>query len=85
LRTTHTVSNARIELASDQARLFALVEAQHLREDDESQYLLLKNFYWLQLQRSKDEWRITHMRIENVWMDGDAAVLFGGSPSLSIR
>jgi hypothetical protein len=76
LQTTHTVSNPRVELEGDAARLFALVEAQHLRADDHSRRLLLKNFYWLQLRRSDEDWRIANMRIENVWMTGDPTVLF---------
>lgn len=77
LHTTHTVSNPRVELRGDEARMFALVEAQHLRADDHSRHLLLKNFYWLQLRRSEDAWRIANIRIENVWLTGDPAVLFG--------
>jgi hypothetical protein len=77
LHTTHTVSNPRVELNGDEARMFALVEAQHLRADDHSRHLLLKNFYWLHLRQTKDAWRIANMRIENVWLTGDPAVLFG--------
>jgi len=76
LHTTHTVSNARVELDGDEARMLALVEAQHLRADDHKHHLLLKNFYWLQLRRSGDAWQIATMRIENVWLTGDPAVLF---------
>jgi hypothetical protein len=76
LDTTHTVSNMRVDLNGDSARLFALVEAQHLRAEDHSHRLLLKNFYWLQLRRSDDAWRISKMRIENAWLTGDPTVLF---------
>jgi hypothetical protein len=77
LQTTHTVSNERIELTGDTATMFALVEAQHLRANDHSRYLLLKNFYWLDLRRSNNNWRIASMRIENVWLMGEASVLLG--------
>jgi len=76
LDTTHTVTNTRVEINKDQASLFALVEAQHLPRMDHSNYLLLKNFYWVQLRRTEKSWVITHMRIQNVWHSGDPRVLF---------
>jgi hypothetical protein len=74
--TTHTVTNTRVDIQGDRATLFALVEAQHLPRADHSRNLLLKNFYWVSLQRSADGWSITHMRIENAWHRGDPKVLF---------
>jgi hypothetical protein len=76
LDTTHTVSNARVDIDGERALLFALVEAQHLPSADHSRNLLLKNFYWLKLRRERDEWLIEHMRIQNAWYRGDPAVLF---------
>jgi hypothetical protein len=76
LVTSHTVSNPRVEVQGEHARLFALVEAQHLPKDDESRHLLLKNFYRIELVRNKGAWEIVHMRIENVWKQGDPRVLF---------
>ena len=76
LRTTHTVSNARIDVTGDTAKLFALVEAQHVRRDDEA-HLLLKNIYWVDLSRAGSRWVIDVMTIHNVWHDGDPVVLFG--------
>lgn len=74
--TTHTVTNPRVA-AYDGARatLFALVEAQHLPRDDHG-HLLLKNVYEMELVRADGLWAIAHMRIDNVWMTGDPAVLF---------
>lgn len=74
--TTHTVTNPRVDIDGDQASLFALVEAQHLSRSDHSRNLLLKNFYWVSLERAGERWVITKMRIENVWHRGDPKVLF---------
>ncbi|MGM9484848.1 nuclear transport factor 2 family protein [Roseateles sp. NT4] len=46
LTTSHTVTNPRVTLEGDTAKLFALVEAQHLPKGDHSRNLMLKNFYW---------------------------------------
>jgi hypothetical protein len=61
---------------ADAAMLFALVEAQHLPKADPARHLLLKNFYWCDLVREAQVWRIARMRIENAWMRGDPKVLF---------
>jgi hypothetical protein len=77
LRTTHTVTNPRIDVTGDTAQLFALVEAQHVRRDDPTRHLLLKNVYWVDLSRARSQWVIDVMTIHNVWHDGDPTVLFG--------
>jgi len=77
LRTTHTVTNPRIDVSGDTAQLFALVEAQHVRRDDPTRHLLLKNVYWVDLSRAGKQWVIDVMTIQNVWHDGDPTVLFG--------
>ena len=77
LHTTHTVTNPRIEVDGDTATLFALVEAQHVRRDDPHRHLLLKNVYWVDLSRAGTRWVIDAMTIDNIWYDGDGAVLFG--------
>src|SRR5690606_13054249 len=79
LVTTHTVSNPRVEVAGDSARLTALVEAQHVLRADPARHLLLKNFYFVDLSRSEAGWLIDHMRIENAWWQGEPSVLFPGS------
>ncbi len=76
LVTTHTVTNERIEIDGDQATLDCLVEAQHVRPGDGS-HLLLKNVYEVRLRREAPGWRMSYMRIENLWSHGDADVLFG--------
>jgi len=77
LHTTHSVSNPRITAYDGRrATLFALVEAQHLPRSDPSRHLLLKNLYFVDLSKEEARWEIDSMRIENVWMTGDPAVLF---------
>lgn len=76
LDTSHTVTNPRVELDGDRARLFALVEAQHLPKGDHGRHLLLKNIYTMELSRDGERWVIDHMLIENVWFTGDPSVLF---------
>lgn len=77
LDTTHTVTNPRITAYDGtSATLFSLVEAQHLPSDDHARHLLLKNIYLVEVVRHDDGWVIRRMTIQNVWMHGDAAVLF---------
>ena len=76
LDTTHTVTNPRVTIDGDRATLFALVEAQHLPRGDHRRHLLLKNIYNVELSRDGARWVIDRMRIDNVWLDGDPAVLF---------
>lgn len=76
--TTHQVTNLRVAIDGDAARLTALVEAQHLRSSDHSTYALLKNPYDVDLIRDGDRWLIRRMRIDNAWYTGDPAAIFGG-------
>jgi hypothetical protein len=77
LDTTHTVTNPRItDYDGRHATLTALVEAQHLPRADHSRHLMLKNIYRIELSRAVDAWVMDHVRIDNVWMDGDPKVLF---------
>jgi hypothetical protein len=75
--TTHIVSNARVELDGDTARLTAIVEAQHLPKDDHSRYALLKNLYAVDAVREGSRWVMRHVRIDNVWYTGDPCVITG--------
>jgi hypothetical protein len=81
LITTHTVTNERVTIDGDEARLHALVEAQHVAQDEPERHLLLKNLYEVALRRQAPGWRITHMRIENLWFDGEPSVLFADHPT----
>lgn len=76
LVTTHSVTNPRVEVAGDRARLTALVEARHVLRADPQRRLLLKNFYFVDLTRGGPAWVIERMTIENAWWAGDPSVLF---------
>lgn len=75
--TTHQVTNPRISIDGDTARLTALVEAQHLLAADRATHALLKNPYTVDLVRDGNRWRIRRMRIENAWLTGDPVAVFG--------
>ena len=75
--TTHVVSNARVELDGDTARLTAIVEAQHLPKDDHSRHALLKNLYAVEAVRDGSRWVMRHVHIDNVWFTGDPRVIAG--------
>ena len=77
LDTTHSVSNARVTLKGDSARLDALVEAQHVPHSDPSRHYLMKNRYDVELVREGGEWLIRRVTVDNVWRSGDPAVLAG--------
>ncbi|MFF0462821.1 nuclear transport factor 2 family protein [Streptomyces mexicanus] len=75
--TTHQVTNVRVDIDADTARLTALVEAQHLLADDPATHALLKNLYDVDLVRDGDRWVISRLRIDNAWFTGDPAAIFG--------
>jgi len=75
LDTTHSVSNPRVAIDGDTARMDVLVEAQHVPRSDPSRHYLMKNRYDVKLVRNGDAWVITHNTVDNVWRSGDPAVL----------
>ncbi|KAI1395076.1 hypothetical protein F4819DRAFT_215574 [Hypoxylon fuscum] len=75
LDTTHSVSNPRVTIDGDKAHLDALVEAQHVPRDDPSRHYLMKNRYSVELVREGDVWVISRNTVDNIWRDGDVAVL----------
>jgi septum formation inhibitor-activating ATPase MinD len=75
LDTTHSVTNVRITVDGDTARMDALVEAQHVPRNDHTRHYLMKNRYDVELARTGDGWVITRNTVDNVWRSGDAAVL----------
>lgn len=75
--TTHQVTNVRIAVDGDTARLTALVEAQHLLSADRTTYALLKNPYDVEAVHDGDRWVIRRMRIANTWFTGDPTAIFG--------
>ena len=77
LDTTHSVTNARVTLEGDTARLDALVEAQHVPQSDPSRHYLMKNRYDVELMREAGVWLIQRVTVDNVWRSGEPAVLAG--------
>ncbi len=75
--TTHVVTNARVQVTEDAARLTALVEAQHLPRGDHSRHALLKNYYDVDAVLVDGLWRMSRVEIENVWFTGDPQVIGG--------
>lgn len=76
LKTSHTVTNQRVSLAGPVATLTAWVEAMHVQRADEARRLLLKNIYRCELVCLDGLWRARRIVIENVWFEGEPAVLF---------
>jgi hypothetical protein len=77
LDTTHSVTNARVTINGDTARMDALVEAQHVPRNNPAKHYLMKNRYDVELARNGDVWVITRNTVDNVWRSGDIAVLSG--------
>jgi hypothetical protein len=77
LDTSHSISNPRVTLDGDTARLDVLVEAQHVPRNDSSRHYLMKNRYDVVLARVGTDWVIQYVTIDNVWRDGDPGVLAG--------
>lgn len=75
LDTTHSVSNPRVTINGNTARMDVLVEAQHVPRSDPSRHYLMKNRYDVELARDGDIWVITRNTVDNVWRSGDPAVL----------
>jgi septum formation inhibitor-activating ATPase MinD len=75
--TTHSVSNPRVSVDGDKAHLEALVEAQHVLQNDHSRHYLMKNRYDVELVRQGGIWQIQRVTVDNVWRTGDPAVLSG--------
>jgi hypothetical protein len=76
--TTHQVTNPRIVVDGDTARLTALVEAQHLLSADHATFALLKNLYEVTLVRAGSRWVVRWMRIDSVWFTGSPDAIFTG-------
>lgn len=75
--TTHSVSNPRVSIDGDNAHLDALVEAQHVLQNDHSRHYLMKNRYDVEMVRQGEVWLIKRVTVDNVWRTGDPAVLVG--------
>lgn len=72
------MTNPRVTISGDTARLDALVEAQRVPCDNRTRHYLIKNRYDVELAREGDVWVIMIMpknTVDNVWRSGDSAVL----------
>lgn len=77
LDTTHSVSNPRVSLSGNKARMEAMVEAQHVPKSDSSRHYLMKNRYDVELEKRGEHWLIKSVMVDNVWRSGDPTVLAG--------
>jgi hypothetical protein len=77
LDTTHSVTNPRIQITDDTAKLYAIVEAQHLPPHNHSRHFLMKNQYDVNLICSGESWVINQMAVDNVWFTGEPNILIG--------
>lgn len=73
--TTHVVTNPRIRVEGDNAKMLALVEAVHLLSNDHSRQCLMKNHYDVDLIRDGKRWLIRRLTIDSFWFTGDPQVL----------
>ena len=80
LDTTHSVSNPRVTIDGDTAKLEAMVEAQHVPRKDHSRHYLMKNRYDVDLVRLDGIWVIQRTTVDNVWCTGDSTVMSGVEP-----
>jgi hypothetical protein len=71
------VTNPRVRVDGDTARLTAIVEAQHLLKADHARHALLKNLFDTELVRDGARWTIRRLRIDNVWYTGEPKDIFG--------
>lgn len=77
LDTTHVVTNPRIELRGNTAKLHAIVEAQHLPPAGHNRHFLMKNQYDVDLVKQDASWVVSKMMIYNTWTTGDPKVILG--------
>ncbi|MFD6274240.1 nuclear transport factor 2 family protein [Streptomyces sp. NPDC060209] len=77
LDTTHSLSNPRVSLDGDMAKLEAIMACQHLPREDHSRHVLMTNRYDVELVRSGDVWVIQRVTVDNAWTEGDPTVLAG--------
>jgi SnoaL-like domain len=77
LDTTHAITNPRIQINGDTAKLYVVAEAQHLPPNDHSRHCLMYSNYDVSLVRDSDRWVIKHLIIKGVWFTGETSVLMG--------
>lgn len=75
--TSHIITNGRVHVEGDVAKLRALVDATHLPQGDHSRRCQMMNWYDVELVKGGRFWRIRRLVIENAWFTGDPQVLLG--------
>ncbi|MEH2046417.1 nuclear transport factor 2 family protein [Nostoc sp.] len=75
--TSHVITNGRVHVEGDVARLRTLVDATHLPRGDHSRRCRMMNWYKVELIRDERLWRMRHLVIDNAWFTGDPQVLLG--------
>lgn len=83
LDTTHSVSNPRVDLDGDTARLEAIVACQHLPRGDHSRHVLMTNRYDVELVRGGEGWLIQRVTVDNAWTEGDTGPV--GEPAQPVE
>lgn len=84
LDTSHATSNIQVTLEDGTAALTAYVMAQHYLPDRgpdpaDTRHSLFMNRYDTALVQDGDQWRFTHVAIDNLWFDGDLDVALHGA------
>lgn len=77
LDTTHAITNPRIKINGDTAKLYVVAEAQHFPPGDHSRHCLMKSQYDVSLLRDRDRWLIKHLIINGIWFTGETRILLG--------
>jgi hypothetical protein len=80
LQTSHSVTNARSTVDTDDATLSCYVDAVYRlprgeQEDRTVRHAQMMIRYTTRLVRADGGWRIRHLRIDGLWFDGDPQVL----------
>lgn len=74
--TQHSMTNARVEARAEGATCAMYVEAHHVAEvDGTAQHCRLGGRYRDEMRRVRGEWRISVLRLEVRWIQGDRRVL----------
>ncbi len=75
--TSHIITNGRVHVTEEKARLQALVDATHILRSDSARRFQMRNWYEVELIEVQDLWVIRRLNIDNIWFTGDPQVLLG--------
>jgi len=79
LDTSHAVSNLQVRINGDSATAQAYIMAQHFMPGDGprrgTENALLMNRYHCELVRDGPKWRLSRVKIDNAWAEGDPEIL----------